>query len=46
MILNSLCELLKPQDLQLSTGGSGRDAIDHLSKEAFDLVLLDMQHRT
>jgi len=41
-ILDSLRELLNTRDYQLTTAASGREALDHLSKGEFDLVILDM----
>lgn len=42
-LLSSLHELLKDGNYQLTTAGSGREAIAHLSKLQFDLVLLDLR---
>lgn len=42
-LLSSLCELLKVRDYQLVTAGSGREALDYLSRGGFDLVVLDMR---
>ncbi|MBI3222947.1 MAG: EAL domain-containing protein [Nitrosomonadales bacterium] len=42
-LLSSLCELLKGRDYQLVTAGSGREALDYLSRGGFDLVVLDMR---
>ena len=42
-ILGSLCELLKSRDFQLVTAGSGREALEHLEKNQFDLVILDLK---
>jgi diguanylate cyclase (GGDEF)-like protein/PAS domain S-box-containing protein len=42
-MLSSLCELLKTRDYQLATAACGREALDHLSKVEFDLVILDMR---
>jgi diguanylate cyclase (GGDEF)-like protein/PAS domain S-box-containing protein len=41
-MLSSLGELLKTGGYQLATAGSGFEAIDHLGKGKFDLVILDM----
>jgi diguanylate cyclase (GGDEF)-like protein/PAS domain S-box-containing protein len=42
-ILSSLCEILKSRQFQLVTGSCGREALEHLSKSQFDLVILDMK---
>lgn len=42
-ILSSLRELLKESDYQLASAECGREALDHLSKGEFDLVILDMR---
>jgi diguanylate cyclase (GGDEF)-like protein len=42
-LLSSLHELLKEGNYQLTTAASGREAIAHLSKLQFDLVLLDLR---
>lgn len=41
-ILNSLCEILKSRNFEIVTGSSGREALEHLEKSQFDLVILDM----
>lgn len=42
-IISSLCALLEARDYQLTTAGSGREALRCLDKGRFDLVILDMQ---
>ena len=42
-LLNSLYELLKSGNYHLTTAASGKEAIEHLSKLQFDLVLLDLR---
>ncbi len=42
-LLSSLHELLREGNYQLTTAASGREAIAHLSKLQFDLVLLDLR---
>jgi diguanylate cyclase (GGDEF)-like protein len=42
-LLSSLYELLKDGNYQLTTAASGKEAIEHLSKLQFDLVLLDLR---
>jgi diguanylate cyclase (GGDEF)-like protein/PAS domain S-box-containing protein len=44
-LLDSLRELLKGMGYQLTTASSGREAIDHLSRLKFDLILLDLRLR-
>jgi diguanylate cyclase (GGDEF)-like protein/PAS domain S-box-containing protein len=41
-ILSSLCELLKGLDYHLVAAACGHDAIEHLQKLKFDLILLDL----
>lgn len=41
-LLSSLVELLKDFDYQLVTATNGMEAIDHLSKNNFNVVLLDL----
>lgn len=41
-ILSSLSELLKGRGYVLTSAGSGREAIQHLSQGAFDLAILDL----
>lgn len=41
-LLSSLVELLKDFDYQLVTATNGMEAIDHLSKSSFNVVLLDL----
>jgi len=41
-LLSSLVELLKDFDYQLVTAANGMEAIDHLSKSNFNVVLLDL----
>ncbi len=41
-LLHSLYELLSDRGYTLATAASGREAIDRLSQEAFDLVILDL----
>jgi diguanylate cyclase (GGDEF)-like protein/PAS domain S-box-containing protein len=43
MLLSSLCELLKDRGYQLLTASCGNQAVEHLSKQQFDLVLLDLR---
>lgn len=42
-MLSSLYEILKPYDFKLSTASCGQDALEQLTGEKFDLVLLDMR---
>ena len=42
-MLSSLRELLKDRDFQLASAECGSEALDHLSKGEFDLVILDMR---
>lgn len=42
-LLSSLYELLKEGNYQLTTAASGKEAIEHLGKLQFDLVLLDLR---
>ncbi|QNA97881.1 EAL domain-containing protein [Massilia sp. Se16.2.3] len=42
-LLASLHELLKGRGFHLTTAGSGTEAIAHLSRSRFDLVLLDLR---
>lgn len=42
-LLGSLYELLNDGNYQLTTAASGKEAIEHLSKLQFDLVLLDLR---
>jgi diguanylate cyclase (GGDEF)-like protein/PAS domain S-box-containing protein len=42
-LLSSLCALLEDGECQLVTAASGAEAIEHLSKLQFDLVLLDLR---
>ncbi len=42
-MLSSLLALLKTQDYQLSTADCGHEALEHLVKDDFDLVILDMR---
>lgn len=42
-MLDSLCELLKGLDYKLTTASSGREAVDHLNRMKFDLILLDLR---
>ena len=41
-VLESLKELLSDRDYEIHTANGGREAIDHLNKRGFDLVLLDI----
>lgn len=41
-MLSSLGELLKAGDYQLATAACGFEALEHLSRDKFDLVILDM----
>ena len=41
MLLSSLCELLKDRGCQLLTATCGSEALEHLNRLQFDLVLLD-----
>ena len=41
-MLSSLGELLKTGDYQLATAACGLEALEHLRKGKFDLVILDM----
>ena len=41
-LLSSMVELLKARDVELSTADCGHKALDQLSKDKFDLVILDM----
>ncbi len=41
-LLNSLAELLKSRGFELACAASGHEAIDHLSRGPFDLVILDL----
>ena len=42
-LLSSLYELLQGRGYRLTTAPSGSDALDHLSRQRFDLVLLDLR---
>ncbi|MDB5961274.1 MAG: diguanylate cyclase [Massilia sp.] len=42
-LLSSLYELLRDRDYQLYTASTGAEALAHLEKTAFDLVLLDLR---
>ncbi|CDG81075.1 EAL domain-containing response regulator [Janthinobacterium agaricidamnosum] len=42
-LLSSLYELLKDRDYQLFTATCGSEALDHLAKVHFDLILLDLR---
>lgn len=42
-ILSSLRELLKDRAVTLTTAASGSEAIEHLSQQSFDLVILDLR---
>lgn len=42
-LLDSLCELLKGLGYKLSTASSGKDAVNHLGRMKFDLILLDLR---
>jgi len=44
-ILDSLCALLKGMGYKLTTASSGEEAIDHLTRLKFDLILLDLRLR-
>ena len=43
MLLSSLCELLKDRGCQLLTATCGSEALEHLNRLQFDLVLLDLR---
>ena len=43
MVLHSLSELLKGLGYSLTTASSGREAVDHLNRMKFDLILLDLR---
>ena len=42
-LLNSLRELLKDLGCKMTTASSGQEAVDHLGRLKFDLVLLDLR---
>ncbi len=42
-LLESVCELLKNRGFGLVTANCGTEAIAHLSREAFDLIILDLR---
>ena len=41
-LLSSLAELLKNRGFELACAASGQEAVDHLSRSPFDLVVLDL----
>ena len=41
-LLDSLCELLKGMGYKLQTATSGKEAVDHLGRLKFDVILLDL----
>ena len=42
-LLSSLYELLRERDYHLVTATCGREALEHLTKLKFDLILLDLR---